>query len=98
MSRADSFTYTLFTTTRSIFVRSRRSGKKPRSQLSKSFPKSLTGLFRVAYRRVSVNDVMIPVLLVPQFLQPVRIGIVSANLVQDRRNNSTNPIKESTTP
>jgi outer membrane protein assembly complex protein YaeT len=62
-------------------------------QLSQKFSKSLTGLFRVAYRRVSVSDVIIPVLLVPQFLQPVRIGIVSANLVQDRRNNSTNPSK-----
>jgi outer membrane protein assembly complex protein YaeT len=62
-------------------------------QLSQRFSKSLTGLFRVAYRRVSVTDVIIPVLLVPQFLQPVRIGIVSANLIQDRRNNSTNPSK-----
>jgi outer membrane protein assembly complex protein YaeT len=62
-------------------------------QLSQRFSKSLTGLFRVAYRRVSVSDVIIPVLLVPQFIQPVRLGIVSANLIQDRRNNSTNPTK-----
>ena len=60
-------------------------------QLSQKFSKSLTGLFGVAYRRVSVSDVVIPVLLIPQFLQPVRIGIVTANLVQDRRNNATNP-------
>jgi outer membrane protein assembly complex protein YaeT len=60
-------------------------------QLSQRFSKSLTGLFRAAYRRVSATDVIIPVLLVPQFLQPVRIGIVSGNLIQDRRNNSTNP-------
>ncbi len=60
-------------------------------QLSQKFSKSMTGLFRYAYRRVSVSDVIIPVLLVPQFLQPVRIGIVSANLVQDRRNNPGNP-------
>ncbi|MDP9169961.1 MAG: BamA/TamA family outer membrane protein, partial [Acidobacteriota bacterium] len=60
-------------------------------QISQQFSKSLTGLFRVAYRRVSVSNVIIPVLLVPQFLQPVRIGIVSANLVQDRRNNPGNP-------
>jgi outer membrane protein insertion porin family len=60
-------------------------------QISQQFSKSLTGLFRVAYRRVNVSSVIIPVLLVPQFLQPVRIGIVSANLVQDRRNNSANP-------
>ena len=60
-------------------------------QISQRFSKSLTGLFRVSYRRVSVSNIIIPVLLVPQFLQPVRIGIVSANLVQDRRNNAGNP-------
>ena len=30
---------------------------------------------------------MIPTLLVPQLLQPVRIGILSGNVVQDRRDN-----------
>ncbi|MEP6716449.1 MAG: POTRA domain-containing protein [Terriglobia bacterium] len=60
-------------------------------QISQQFSKSLTGLFRVSYRRVTVSNVIIPVLLVPQFLQPLRIGIVSANLVQDRRNNQGNP-------
>jgi len=60
-------------------------------QVSQQFSKSLTGLFRVAYRRVSVGSVVIPVLLIPQLLQPVRVGIVSANLVQDRRNNTGNP-------
>ncbi len=60
-------------------------------QISQQLSKSLTGLFRASFRRVSVTNVIIPVLLVPQFLQPVRIGIVSANLVQDRRNNAGNP-------
>ncbi|HTA41726.1 MAG TPA: BamA/TamA family outer membrane protein [Bryobacteraceae bacterium] len=60
-------------------------------QLSQKFSKSLTGMFGVAYRRVSVSDVIIPVLLIPQFVQPVRIGILTANLVQDRRNNPANP-------
>lgn len=60
-------------------------------QLSQKFSKSLTGMFGVAYRRVSVSDVIIPVLLIPQFVQPVRIGMVTANLVQDRRNNPANP-------
>jgi outer membrane protein insertion porin family len=60
-------------------------------QLSQSFSKSLTGLFGFAYRRVSVSNVSIPVLLVPQFVQPVRIGILTGSLVQDRRNNRTNP-------
>ena len=60
-------------------------------QLSQKFSKSLTGLFRFSYRRVSVSDVVIPVLLVPQFLQPVRLGMLSANLVQDRRDNPADP-------
>ena len=58
-------------------------------QVSQRLSKSTTALFRLAYRRVSVNDVSIPVLLVPQLLQPVRLGIISANLARDRRDNST---------
>jgi outer membrane protein assembly complex protein YaeT len=60
-------------------------------QLSQKLTKALTGLLEFSYRRVSVSDVVIPVLLVPQFLQSVRIGMLSANLVQDRRDNPTNP-------
>lgn len=60
-------------------------------QLSQKFSKSLTGMFGIAYRRVSVSNVIIPVLLIPQFIQPVRIGEVTANVVQDRRNNPANP-------
>ena len=62
-------------------------------QLSERFSKSLTGLFRFAYRRVSVSDVVIPVLLIPQLVQPVRIGILSASMIQDRRDNPTDPHK-----
>jgi outer membrane protein insertion porin family len=62
-------------------------------QLSQKFSKTLTGLFQFAYRRVSVNSVVIPVLLVPQFLQPVRIGMLSANFVYDRRDNPVDPHK-----
>ena len=60
-------------------------------QLSQKFSKSLTGMFRLEYRRVSVNNVIIPVLLIPQFVQPVRLGIVASNFVWDRRNNASNP-------
>ena len=60
-------------------------------QMSQQFSKSLTGLFRFSYRRVSVSSVVIPVLLVPQLLQPVRLGILSANFVQDRRDNPADP-------
>jgi len=60
-------------------------------QLSQKFSKSLTGMFRIEYRRVSVNNVVIPVLLIPQFVQPVRLGVLAANFVWDRRNNPSNP-------
>jgi len=33
-------------------------------------PKSLNGLFRFAYRRVSVSSVVIPTLLIPQLVGP----------------------------
>lgn len=56
-------------------------------QVTQKVSKSITAMIRAAYRRVSVSDVVIPVLLVPQFLQPVRIGIVSGNISQDRRDN-----------
>lgn len=55
--------------------------------VSQKFSKSLRGQFGFAYRRVSVSDVVIPTLLVPQLDQAVRIGILTANLVQDRRDN-----------
>jgi outer membrane protein insertion porin family len=54
-------------------------------QLSERLSRPTTVYFRFAYRRVSTSDVVIPTLLVPQLIQPVRVGILSANLVQDRR-------------
>jgi outer membrane protein assembly factor BamA len=60
-------------------------------QLSERFSKSLTGLFRFAYRRVSISSVVIPVLLIPQLVQPVRIAMLSGTLIQDRRNNPADP-------
>ena len=57
------------------------------TQISQKFSKSVTGMLRFSYRRVSTSDVLIPALLVPQLLQPVRIGMLSANWAQDRRDN-----------
>ncbi len=56
-------------------------------QISQKLSKPSNLLMRFAYRRVTTGDVAIPSLLVPQLLQPVRIGILSANYVQDRRDN-----------
>ena len=60
-------------------------------QVSQKFSKSTNGSFRFSYRRVSVGSVIIPVLLVPQLLQPVRLGMFSANFAQDRRDDPADP-------
>ncbi|MBV9770285.1 MAG: BamA/TamA family outer membrane protein [Bryobacterales bacterium] len=60
-------------------------------QLSKRFSKSFTGVFQASYRKDNVSDIVIPVLLVSQFLQSVRIGMLSANFIQDRRDNPADP-------
>ncbi len=54
-------------------------------QVSQKLTKAVSAQFQFAYRRVSTSDVVIPTLLVPELLQPVRIGIFSMNLIQDRR-------------
>jgi outer membrane protein insertion porin family len=84
-------TYTLLYD-HSLDVRTFSSLRKEASvQASYRFSKSLTGILRFAYRDDSISSVIIPVLLVPQFLAPVRIGMLSANISQDRRNNRDNP-------
>jgi len=54
-------------------------------QISQQLSKPSSLLLRFAYRRVNTTDVVIPSLLIPQLLQPVRIGMLSLSYVQDRR-------------
>jgi outer membrane protein insertion porin family len=56
-------------------------------QTSQRFNRASTLLIRFAYRRVSTDNIAIPALIIPQFLQPVRIGILSAGYIQDHRDN-----------
>jgi len=65
--------------------------EKASVQFSKKFSKGFTGLFEAAYRNDAVSDIVIPVLLVSQFLQSVRLGTLSASFIQDRRDNPGNP-------
>ena len=58
-------------------------------QVSQRFNRASALLTRFAYRRVSVGNVYIPALLVPQLAQPVRIGSLSLSYIQDRRDNSS---------
>ncbi len=60
-------------------------------EMSQRFTKAVSGLFQFSYRRVGTSNIAIPTLLVPQLAQPVRIGILSASLIQDRRDSPTNP-------
>ena len=88
-----SFTYSLLFDNE-LDVRTFASRREEASvQLSQKFSRSLTGLFQLTYRRVSVSNVIIPALLIPQLLQPVRLGLVSTNLIQDRRDNPANPTR-----
>jgi outer membrane protein assembly complex protein YaeT len=56
-------------------------------QLSQRFNRASTVQARISYRRVSTSNVQIPSLLIPQFLQPVRIGMLSFDYIQDHRDN-----------
>ena len=62
-------------------------------QLTDRISKSLTGFFRFSYRHVTVSNLKIDPLLLPRLAQSVRIGIISANLIQDRRDDPTDPHK-----
>ena len=57
-------------------------------QTSQKLNRASTLLVRFSYRRVSVGNLDIPSLLVPQLLQAVRIGSLSASYIQDHRDNS----------
>jgi outer membrane protein assembly complex protein YaeT len=59
-------------------------------QIGQRWSRASTMLYRITYRRVSISDLKIsdPV-LIPQFLQPVRLGIVAGTYIQDRRDDPT---------
>ncbi len=61
-------------------------------QIGQRLSKANTMLYRFAYRRVTVdpNTLKISPLLIPLFTQPVRLGILAGNFIQDRRDDPTN--------
>ena len=48
-------------------------------------------LYRFSYRLVTVSDLKVTQFLIGQLSQPVRVGIPSINLVQDRRDDPVDP-------
>ncbi len=63
------------------------------AQFVQHVSKSLTAFYRFNYRNVGVSNLKIDPLLLPRLAQSVRVGISSFNLVQDRRDDPTDPHK-----
>ena len=78
----------LYDTTRDVQTFSSRRAEGS-VQTSQRLNRASTLLLRFAYRRVSTGNVQIPSLLIPQLLQAVRIGMLSASYIQDHRDNSS---------
>jgi outer membrane protein insertion porin family len=76
----------LYDTTQDVQTFSARRAEAS-AQVSQRLNRASTLVARFAYRRVSVGNLYIPSLLVPQLLQPVRIGILSLSYIQDHRDN-----------
>ncbi|MGH9659659.1 MAG: BamA/TamA family outer membrane protein, partial [Bryobacteraceae bacterium] len=54
-------------------------------QLSQKLSKANTALYRFSYRRVTLGDLKISELLLNKLSQPVRVGMMSGTLIQDKR-------------
>src|SRR5262249_8099579 len=63
------------------------------AQLTERLSREFTLFYRLAFRRVSVTDLKVTPFLISQLSQPVRVGIASINLVQDRRDDPVDPHK-----
>ena len=61
-------------------------------QFGERLSKSLTAQYRFTYRKVNIlGTPFVNSLLIPQLQQPVRVGLVSTTLIQDRRDDPTDP-------
>jgi outer membrane protein insertion porin family len=65
------------------------------TQLKQRVNKSITLLYRYTYRAVDVNQATLKISpeLIPLLSQPVRLGLLSFNLIQDRRDDPLDPRK-----
>ena len=62
-------------------------------QFAHRVSKPITAFYRFTYRKVDVSYLKIDPLLLPRLAQGVRAGIVSWNLIQDRRDDPVEPRK-----
>jgi outer membrane protein insertion porin family len=58
-------------------------------QLTEHISKSLTGFYKFSYRNVNVSNLKVSPSLLPIFAQSDRTGMLSANFIQDRRDDPT---------
>ena len=63
------------------------------AQFVQHVSKPITAFYRFNYRNVGVSNLRIDPLLLPRLAQSVRVGVASFNLVQDRRDDPTDPHK-----
>ncbi len=56
-------------------------------QISQKISKATTAFFRYSYRDTKVSALKINPLLIPLYSAPALVGMVSANIIQDRRDN-----------
>jgi len=65
------------------------------TQLKQRVNKSVTLLYRYTYRAVNVNQATLKISpeLIPLLSQPVRLGLLSFNVIQDRRDDPLDPRK-----
>lgn len=63
------------------------------TQLTDRLTKALTAFFRFSYRHVNVGTLKIDPLLIPRLSQSDRVGMFSANFVEDRRDDPTDAHK-----
>jgi outer membrane protein assembly factor BamA len=61
------------------------------AQLSQRLSKPTTIFYRFSYRRVGVSDLKVTTFLLGQLTQPVRVGLPSISIVQDRRDDPIEP-------
>jgi len=60
-------------------------------QLAQRLTKANTVQYRISYRRVAVSELKINPALIPLFAQSIQLGNVSTTLIQDRRDDPTDP-------
>jgi outer membrane protein assembly complex protein YaeT len=65
------------------------------AQLSQRYSKATTFFWRYIYRYVSIDEATLKIspLLIPLLAQPVRLGMVAGNMIQDRRDDPVDPRK-----